>query len=209
MLHAHRRRRDGAAVRRRTTTRSTSTSYLRIAPELYLKRLIVGGFERVFEIARVFRNEGLSTRHNPEFTMLELYEAFADYTDMMTLTEELVADAARAAIGTTRGRVGRPARSTSRRRGQRRTMLDLIEEHAGVDVHPSHAGRGAAQASATTSTSRTSRTGAPGKLVLEIYEKTTEAQHRRPDVRAATTRARSRRSRASTATTRRSSSASS
>ena len=57
--------------------------YLRIAPELYLKRLIVGGFDRVFEIARVFRNEGLSTRHNPEFTMLELYEAFADYTDMM------------------------------------------------------------------------------------------------------------------------------
>ena len=54
--------------------------YLRIAPELYLKRLIVGGLDKVFEIARVFRNEGVSTRHNPEFTMLELYEAFADYT---------------------------------------------------------------------------------------------------------------------------------
>ena len=65
--------------------------YLRIAPELYLKRLVVGGFERVFEIARVFRNEGLSPRHNPEFTMLELYQAYADYTDMMVLTEELVA----------------------------------------------------------------------------------------------------------------------
>ena len=70
--------------------------YLRIAPELYLKRLVVGGFEQVFEIGRVFRNEGLSTRHNPEFTMLELYEAFADYTDMMRLTEELIADAAHA-----------------------------------------------------------------------------------------------------------------
>ena len=75
--------------------------FLRIAPELYLKRLIVAGFERVYEIGRVFRNEGLSTRHNPEFTMLEAYEAFADYTDMMTLTEELVAHAAREATGST------------------------------------------------------------------------------------------------------------
>ena len=85
----------------RTTTRSTSTSSLRIALELHLKRLLVGGFEKVFEIGRVFRNEGLSTRHNPEFTMLELYEAFVDYTDMMALTEELVAHAARSTIGTT------------------------------------------------------------------------------------------------------------
>src|SRR4029450_1541116 len=60
---------------------------LRIALELHLKRLIVGGLEKVFEIGRVFRNEGLSTRHNPEFTMLELYEAFVDYTDIMALTE--------------------------------------------------------------------------------------------------------------------------
>jgi len=65
--------------------------YLRVAPELYLKRLLVGGFERVYEINRNFRNEGISTRHNPEFTMLELYQAYADYTDMMTITEELVA----------------------------------------------------------------------------------------------------------------------
>src|SRR6202012_2397957 len=75
--------------------------YLRIAPELYLKRLVVGGFEKVFEIARVFRNEGLSTRHNPEFTMLELYQAYADYTDMMELTEQLVAGLAVALLGTT------------------------------------------------------------------------------------------------------------
>jgi len=64
--------------------------YLRIAPELYLKRLVVGGFERVFEINRNFRNEGLSTRHNPEFTMLEFYQAYADYRDLMNLTEELI-----------------------------------------------------------------------------------------------------------------------
>ena len=65
--------------------------YLRIAPELYLKRLVVGGFERVFEIARVFRNEGMSNRHNPEFTMLELYQAYADWNDIMELVENLVA----------------------------------------------------------------------------------------------------------------------
>jgi lysyl-tRNA synthetase class 2 len=64
--------------------------YLRIAPELYLKRLLVGGFEKVFEINRNFRNEGLSTRHNPEFTMLEFYQAYADYHDLMELTEELI-----------------------------------------------------------------------------------------------------------------------
>ena len=64
--------------------------YLRIAPELYLKRLVVGGFERVFEINRSFRNEGLSTRHNPEFTMLEYYWAYADYRDAMDLTEDLL-----------------------------------------------------------------------------------------------------------------------
>ena len=63
--------------------------FLRIAPELYLKRLVVGGFERVFEINRNFRNEGLSTQHNPEFTMVEFYQAYADYRDLMNLTEEL------------------------------------------------------------------------------------------------------------------------
>ncbi len=75
--------------------------YLRIAPELYLKRLVVGGFERVFEINRNFRNEGLSTRHNPEFTMLEFYEAYADYRDLMDLTEEMLRDTAEKIIGTT------------------------------------------------------------------------------------------------------------
>ena len=64
--------------------------FLRIAPELYLKRLVVGGFERVYEINRNFRNEGISTRHNPEFTMLEFYQAYADYGDLMDLTEEMV-----------------------------------------------------------------------------------------------------------------------
>ena len=91
---------------------------LRIALELHLKRLLVGGIERVFEIGRVFRNEGLSTRHNPEFTMLECYQAFADYTDMMALTEELVAECARLATGRTevdgRRHDGRPRRRRGR-----------------------------------------------------------------------------------------------
>lgn len=75
--------------------------YLRIAPELYLKRLVVGGFERVYEINRNFRNEGLSTRHNPEFTMLEFYQAYADYNDLMDLTEEMLRGIARDVIGST------------------------------------------------------------------------------------------------------------
>jgi lysyl-tRNA synthetase class 2 len=74
--------------------------YLRIAPELYLKRLVVGGFERVYEINRNFRNEGLSTRHNPEFTMLELYQAYADYRDLQELVEQLLQGLAEAICGT-------------------------------------------------------------------------------------------------------------
>jgi lysyl-tRNA synthetase class 2 len=73
--------------------------FLRIAPELYLKRLVVGGFERVFEINRNFRNEGISTQHNPEFTMLEFYQAYATYTDMIALTEALVATVAKSVLG--------------------------------------------------------------------------------------------------------------
>ena len=75
--------------------------YMRIAIELHLKRLIVGGLEKVYEIGRVFRNEGVSTRHNPEFTMIELYEAYADYNDIMDLTENLVAHIAQEVFGTT------------------------------------------------------------------------------------------------------------
>ncbi len=77
------------------------TMYLRVAPELYLKRLVVGGFERVFEINRNFRNEGVSTRHNPEFTMLELYQAYATFDDIMDLTESMIRDMATATLSTT------------------------------------------------------------------------------------------------------------
>ena len=76
--------------------------FLRIAPELYLKRLVVGGFERVFEINRNFRNEGVSTRHNPEFTMIEFYQAYADYKDLMDLTEEMLRTVSEQVLGTTK-----------------------------------------------------------------------------------------------------------
>ena len=94
----------GGATARPFTTHHNALDidmFLRVAPELYLKRLVVGGFERVFEINRNFRNEGLSTRHNPEFTMLEFYWAYADYLDLLDLTEEMIRNAAKEVLGTT------------------------------------------------------------------------------------------------------------
>jgi len=94
----------GGAAARPFTTRHNALDmdlFLRIAPELYLKRLVVGGFEKVYEINRNFRNEGLSTRHNPEFTMLEFYEAYTDYQDLMNLTEEMLRGMAEEVLGTT------------------------------------------------------------------------------------------------------------
>jgi len=94
----------GAAARPFVTHHNTLDVdlYLRIAPELYLKRLVVGGLDRVYEINRNFRNEGMSTQHNPEFTMLEFYQAYADYKDMMQLTEDLLAQVAQDVNGTTK-----------------------------------------------------------------------------------------------------------
>lgn len=109
---------------------------LRIALELPLKRLLVGGMDRVFEIGRVFRNEGLDTRHNPEFTLLEAYQSFGDYRDMMELTETLVSRAALAANGTTVVRVG-DREIDLRPPFRRASMIELIKEHGGVDMHPS------------------------------------------------------------------------
>ena len=105
---------------------------LRIALELPLKRLVVGGFERVFEIGRVFRNEGLDPSHNPEFTLLEAYQALADYRDMMELVETIVSRAALDATGTTV--VGGVDLAPPWRRA---TMAELVLEHAGEVMHPS------------------------------------------------------------------------
>lgn len=146
--------------------------YLRIALELPLKRLLVGGFEKVFELGRVFRNEGITTRHQPEFTMLELYESFVDYTEMMTLTEELIAHAARAAIDATGVEIdGHHIDLTPP--WERRTMLDLIREHAGVEVHPAMPVEKLERVCDDLGVPREPAWD-PGKLVLEIYEKTTE-----------------------------------
>jgi len=106
--------------------------YLRIALELYLKRLIVGGLERVYEIGRNFRNEGVSFKHNPEFTMLELYQAYVDYDEMMRLTENLVASAARAAIGKTRVKWADDEIDFSPP-WRRMPLREVIAEYSGVD----------------------------------------------------------------------------
>jgi len=106
--------------------------YLRIAPELYLKRLLVGGLEKVYEINRSFRNEGISTRHNPEFTMLELYQAYADYEVMMELTENLIASTVQKITGSLQVEFdGQIIDFTTPWR--RIPMLEAIKEHSGVD----------------------------------------------------------------------------
>lgn len=106
--------------------------YMRIAIELHLKRLIVGGLEKVYEIGRVFRNEGISTRHNPEFTMLELYEAYADYHDIMALTEQLIASIAEDVLGTTKMKYGNHEIDLSPT-WTRLHIVDAVKERAGVD----------------------------------------------------------------------------
>jgi lysyl-tRNA synthetase, class II len=106
--------------------------YMRIAIELHLKRLIVGGMEKVYEIGRVFRNEGVSTRHNPEFTMIELYEAYADYNDIMELVENMVAHIAREVIGTTTIPYGEHEVNLEPK-WTRLHMVDAVKEHTGVD----------------------------------------------------------------------------
>ena len=106
--------------------------YLRIALELPLKRLIVGGFERVYEIGRVFRNEGVSIRHNPEFTLIELYEAYTDYVGMMNLTEDLFRTVAQNVLGTTKINYGGVEIDLANK-FERLTMLDAVKKYANVD----------------------------------------------------------------------------
>jgi lysyl-tRNA synthetase class 2 len=150
-----------------------SDFYLRIAPELWLKRLVVGGFERVFELGRVFRNEGVSPRHNPEFTMLELYAAYWNYEDMMSFTEELVAGVALDVLGTTEIEYqGRQLSLTTP--WARRSMAELASASVGEDVsvHTPRARlvellgeRGAAVDAAW----------GPGRCLAELFELTSEA----------------------------------
>ncbi|MCY1051507.1 lysine--tRNA ligase [Mammaliicoccus sciuri] len=111
-----------------------ATLYMRIAIELHLKRLIVGGLEKVYEIGRVFRNEGVSTRHNPEFTMIELYEAYADYNDIMDLTESMVAAFAEKVLGSTTVQYGEESIDLAPN-WRRWHMVDAVKEYTGVDFY--------------------------------------------------------------------------
>jgi len=124
----------GAAARPFVTHHNTLDMdlYLRIAPELYLKRLIVGGMEKVYEIGRLFRNEGMSTKHNPEFTTIELYEAYSDYKDMMTLTEELIRNCARV-IGKTELLEYQGEKIDVFAPFERLTMLEAVKKYTGED----------------------------------------------------------------------------
>ncbi len=126
----------GAAARPFITHHNTldMDMYLRIANELYLKRLIVGGFDKVYELGRMFRNEGISIKHNPEFTNIELYSAYEDYNDMMDITEEIISTVAQNVLGTTKITYqGTPIDLTP---GWKRiTMIDAIKEVTGVDFN--------------------------------------------------------------------------
>ncbi|WP_242215117.1 lysine--tRNA ligase [Bacillus cereus group sp. BfR-BA-01383] len=131
MMHAI----AGGASARPFTTHHNALDmelYMRIAIELHLKRLIVGGLEKVYEIGRVFRNEGVSTRHNPEFTMIELYEAYADYNDIMKLTEDMVAHIAKKVLGTTTIQYGEYEINLEPE-WTRLHMVDAIKQYSGAD----------------------------------------------------------------------------
>ncbi len=155
-----------------------ATLYLRIAPELYLKRLLVGGFERIYELNRVFRNEGLSTRHNPEFTMLELYQAYATYRDLMALTENLLRGAAQALTGGT----------TVEYQGERYDLgakfAEITVEAARERANPELAGRVRDRAALAAGCAARGSAVRPehgaGKLQYELFEKTVEATLKDP-----------------------------
>lgn len=153
--------------------------YLRIAPELYLKRLVVGGFEKVFEINRSFRNEGLSTKHNPEFTMLEFYQAYADYRTLMDLTEDLMRGLAREVIGT--AKIAYQGKTYDLEKPFRRmTMFESI-----LRFNPDITAEGLSnRESAARVAERLGILASPGdglgKLQTEIFEKTVEDRLEEP-----------------------------
>jgi lysyl-tRNA synthetase, class II len=142
--------------------------YLRIAPELYLKRLVVGGFERVFEINRNFRNEGVSTQHNPEFTMLEFYQAYATYSDLMTLTEELITQVAVAINGSSAFSYQGETIDVS---GQWRRMplFSALVELGGIDRHLLNDKQGLLEFAARNGVQVT-KTGKLGKVITKLFD---------------------------------------
>jgi len=149
--------------------------FLRVAPELYLKRLTVGGLERVYEINRNFRNEGVSTRHNPEFTMLELYEAYATYTEIMDLTEGLIRDVAQQVLGTTQ--MHWDGADIDLGPAFRRWRLDEAVRHYNPEITAADCTDRAALVRHCERLKVPVKAGYGwGKLLLEIFEKTAEHQ---------------------------------
>jgi lysyl-tRNA synthetase class 2 len=143
-----------------------------------LKRLIVGGMERVFEIGRVFRNEGIAPKYNPEFTMLELYQAFADYTEMMTITEELIVQAARDVLGTTVIDIDGTTVDLSEP-WPRARLLDLVAAAIGRPVHPSMPVAELRAVCAEHGVAYEPHMGS-GKLCMELYDALVEPTLVRP-----------------------------
>ncbi|MEJ2168408.1 MAG: lysine--tRNA ligase [Desulfobacterales bacterium] len=142
--------------------------YLRIAPELYLKRLVVGGFERVFEINRNFRNEGVSTQHNPEFTMLEFYQAYATYSDLMDLTEELIMEVAVALNGSkTFSYQGETIDISGQWR--RMPLFSALVELGGIDRHLLNDKQGLLEFAARNGVQVT-KTGKLGKVITKLFD---------------------------------------
>jgi lysyl-tRNA synthetase class 2 len=166
----------GAAARPFATHHNTLDLdlYLRIAPELYLKRLTVGGFERVFELNRNFRNEGISTRHNPEFTMLEFYWAYADYELLMDFTEELLAGVVEEVVGTQQIQWGEHVIDFNRP-WRRLTMRQAILEYS--DLTPDDlVDRARMEAAARALDVQRIDERSDGSLLAELYEMTAEPQ---------------------------------
>ncbi|WP_411869441.1 lysine--tRNA ligase [Vulcanococcus limneticus] len=147
---------------------------LRIATELHLKRLVVGGFERVYELGRIFRNEGVSTRHNPEFTSVEIYQAYADYTDMMALTEQLIAHVCQQVCGSTRiSYQGTEIDLTPPWR--RATMHELVQDATGLDFTGFSSRDEAAAAMQAKGLEVPALADSVGRLLVEAFEQRVEA----------------------------------
>jgi lysyl-tRNA synthetase class 2 len=142
--------------------------YLRVAPELYLKRLVVGGCEKVYEINRNFRNEGISTRHNPEFTMLEFYEAYRDYRHLMDFTEEMLGTLARNVLGSTQLRYGEHTIELGKP-FERLSIAQAVKK-----FHPNIGGREAILAELKKHGVEPHKNAGPGALQLSLFEATIE-----------------------------------
>ncbi len=169
----------GAAARPFTTHHNTLDQklYLRIANELYLKRLIVGGYEGVYEFAKDFRNEGMDRYHNPEFTQVELYVAYKDYLWMMDLVEEMIESVAVAMHGTTKITIGENE-IDFKRPWKRLTMFDAIKEYTGIDI--SAMDENELTKTAEKFNIETDKSMGKGKLIDEIFGETTEPQLLQP-----------------------------